>query len=220
MTPLPRYTLREEIASSITHGVGAVLAIAGLAVLVAFAARFGDAWHVVSCSIFGAALILCFTTSTLYHSVQVERVKRLLRALDHTAIFLLIAGTYTPVCVVGLPGPMGRALLAVVWGGATLGLLHALFFVNAFRSLNVVLYVVLGCAVAPLLPATVEALGAGRTSLLVAGGVVYITGAVVYARRRPNPNPAVFGYHEVFHLMVIAASALHFASVFDLVVSL
>ena len=115
MTPLPSYTLREEIASSITHGVGAVLAIAGLAVLVAFATLHGDAWHVVGCSIFGAALILCFTASTLYHSVQVERAKRLLRTLDHTAIFLLIAGTYTPFLLVNLRGPWGWSLFAVVW---------------------------------------------------------------------------------------------------------
>ena len=129
---LPRYTLREEIASSVTHGVGVVLAIAGLAVLVAFATLHGDAWHVVSCSIFGAALILCFTTSTLYHSVQAERIKHLLRTLDHTAIFLLIAGTYTPFLLVNLRGPWGWSPFNTSENsgphrkGATMGLCGAL----------------------------------------------------------------------------------------------
>ncbi|GMU62370.1 MAG: membrane protein [Myxococcaceae bacterium] len=202
----------------VSHQVAFFFALAAGVPLVALAPGPREAWAAL---VYALSLAGMYGISALYHRRWWSLpARRRMRRLDHACIFLLIAGTYTPVCVVGLPGPMGRALLAVVWGGATLGLLHALFFVNAFRSLNVVLYVVLGCAVAPLLPATVEALGAGRTSLLVAGGVVYITGAVVYARRRPNPNPAVFGYHEVFHLMVIAASALHFASVFDLVVSL
>jgi hemolysin III len=108
-------------------------------------------------------------------------------------------------------------LLGIVWAGALLGVLHAIFFVNSFRALNAALYVVLGCSAVPMLPYLGSALGATRTGFLVAGGVIYVIGAVVYSRRRPNPFPTVFGYHEVFHLMVIAASVLHFAAVYGLV---
>lgn len=206
MTPLPRYTLREEIASSITHGVGAVLAIAGLAVLVAFAARFGDAWHVVSCSIFGAALILCFTTSTLYHSVQVERVKRLLRALDHTAIFLLIAGTYTPFTLVTLRGPWGYALFAIVWTLAALGIALELKRVRN-RLVMVALYLAMGwvgiIAIGPLL----EKLPAGGLWLLFGGGVCYTLGVPFYLWRRLPYN------HALWHVFVLAGSVLQFLAV-------
>lgn len=106
----PRYTLGEEIANSLTHGLGIVLAIAGLAVMAAFATLYGDVWHVVTCSIFGTTLILLYTTSTLYHSIQDVRTKELLRVLDHSAIFLLIAGTYTPFMLVSLRGPWGWSL--------------------------------------------------------------------------------------------------------------
>jgi hemolysin III len=103
--PYPTYSLGEEIANAVTHGLGVVLAIAGLAVMSAFAALYGDAWHITACAIFGASLIFCYATSTLYHSIQIEKVRRVLRTLDHSAIFLLIAGTYTPFMLVSLRGP-------------------------------------------------------------------------------------------------------------------
>jgi len=199
----------------VSHQVAFFVALAAGALLVAAAPTPREAWAAL---VYALSLAGMFGISALYHRRWwTLAARRRMRRVDHAAIFLLIAGTYTPVCVVGLGDARGTLLLSVVWAGAALGLVHALFFVNAFRRLNVVLYVLLGCAVVPLLPATFAALGTGRTSLLVAGGVVYIVGAVVYARRRPNPDPALFGYHEVFHLLVIAASALHFASVFDLV---
>ena len=170
MTPLPSYTLREEIASSITHGIGIVLAIAGLAVLVAFAARHGDAWHVVSCSIFGAALILCFTTSTLYHSVQAERIKQTLRALDHSAIFLLIAGTYTPFMLVNLRGPWGWSLFAVIWTLTLLGIVLRLFLKGRLHGLVVSIYVAMGWIVVVAAQPMIERVGTGGLVLLAAGG--------------------------------------------------
>jgi hemolysin III len=199
----------------VSHQVAFFVALTAGVVLVALAPGKREAW---AAFVYAVSLAGMYGISALYHRRWwTLPARKRMRRLDHAAIFLLIAGTYTPICVVGLHDVRGTVLLSVVWAGAALGLLHALFFVNAFRSLNAVLYVLLGCAVLPLLPSTLEALGTLRTSLIVAGGVFYISGAVIYARRRPNPNPLVFGYHEVFHLFVIAASALHFASVFDLV---
>lgn len=207
MTPLPSYTLREEIASSITHGIGIVLAIAGLAVLVAFAARHGDAWHVVSCSIFGATLILCFTTSTLYHSVQVERIKRLLRTLDHSAIFLLIAGTYTPFLLVNLRGPWGWSLFAVIWTLTLLGIVLRLFLKGRLHGLVVSIYVAMGWIVVVAAQPMIERVGTGGLVLLAAGGLAYTAGVVFYKWRRLPYN------HAIWHGFVLAGAALHFFAV-------
>jgi len=118
-----QYTLGEEIANSITHGIGAVLSIAGLAVLSAFSSLFGNVWHIVSCSIYGATLILLYTSSTLYHSIFNQKVKKILRVIDHSAIFLLIAGTYTPFTLVTLHGTWGWSLFGTVWGIAVIGII-------------------------------------------------------------------------------------------------
>lgn len=201
----------------VSHQVAFFFALAAGAVLVAVApaARAARAGLV-----YGLSLAGMYGVSAAYHRPNWSLpARRRMRRLDHAGIFLLIAGTYTPVCLLGLPGRQGTVLLAVVWTGALLGTLHAALFVHAFRAFNAFLYVVLGCAVVPVLPSVGAALGPLRTALLVAGGVIYVAGAVVYARRRPNPSPAVFGYHEVFHVMVIVASALHFAAVYDLVTS-
>jgi hemolysin III len=207
MTPLPSYTLREEIASSITHGVGAVLAIAGLAVLVAFATLHGDAWHVVGCSIFGAALILCFTASTLYHSVQVKRAKRLLRTLDHTAIFLLIAGTYTPFLLVNLRGPWGWSLFAVVWTLTLAGIALRLFLKGRLHGLVVSIYIAMGWIVVVAIRPMLEHVGTGGLVLLAAGGLAYTAGVAFYKWRRLPYN------HAIWHGFVLAGAALHFFAV-------
>ncbi len=204
---LPRYTLREEIASSITHGVGVVLAIAGLTVLVAFATLHGDAWHVVGCSIFGAALILCFTTSTLYHSVQVERIKHLLRTLDHTAIFLLIAGTYTPFLLVNLRGPWGWSLFAVIWGLTFAGIALRLFLKGRLHGLVVSIYVAMGWIVVVAIQPMLDRVGTGGLVLLAAGGLAYTAGVIFYKWRRLPYN------HAIWHGFVLAGAALHFFAV-------
>lgn len=207
MTPLPSYTLREEIASSITHGIGIVLAIAGLAVLVAFAARHGDAWHVVSCSIFGAALILCFTTSTLYHSVQAERIKQTLRALDHSAIFLLIAGTYTPFMLVNLRGPWGWSLFGVVWAAAALGVISKLLDRLRHPLWSTGLYVAMGWVVLIAAVPLFERMSGPGLAWLVAGGLSYTLGAVVYLF-----DSKLRYAHFVWHLFVMGGSACHFCA--------
>lgn len=201
----------------VSHQVAFFFALVAAVLLVDVAPTARAAWAGL---VYGLSLAGMYGVSAAYHRRNWStNARRRMRRLDHAGIFLLIAGSYTPVCLLGLGGTRGSVLLAVVWTGALLGTLHAAFFVHAFRAFNAVLYVVLGCAVLPVLPSAYAALGPLRTALLVAGGVIYIAGAVVYARRRPNPSPAVFGYHEVFHVMVIVASALHFGAVLDLVTS-
>lgn len=202
-----RYSVCEEIASSITHGVGIVLAIVGLGILTAFASIFGNAWHITSCSIFGATLILLYTASTLYHGIQSPRGKAILRVIDHSAIFLLIAGTYTPIALVNLRGPWGWSLFGVVWGLAVLGILSKVFFINRWKSLSVVLYVSMGWVVLVAIRPLFFAMAPGGLILLVSGGLSYTGGVVFYAWRKMPFN------HAVWHLFVLAGSILHFFAV-------
>ena len=137
-------TMKEETINAVTHGAGAVLGAAGLAVLVALAALRGDAWHVVSCAIYGATLVLLFTSSTLYHSFRGPRVKHVFRVIDHSSIYLLIAGTYTPFLLVSLRGGWGWSLFGVVWGLALAGIAFQVFFVDRFRLAQTLIYLGMG----------------------------------------------------------------------------
>jgi hemolysin III len=160
--------------------------------------------------VYGATLVVLFGTSALYHRIVWSPGAYLvMRRLDHAAIFLLIAGTYTPVGVL-LGGERGHVLLTVVWGGAALGVLRAVLWPRAPKWLAVALYVLLGWCVVPVIPPLHAAIGSLGTALLAAGGAAYTVGAVIYALRRPDPFPRVFGYHELFHVLVVAAAALHF----------
>ena len=211
---LPRYTLGEEIASSVIHGIGIVLGIAGLGVLTAFASLHGDAWHIVGCSIFGAALILLYTTSTLYHSIPLPRAKAVLRILDHTAIFVLIAGTYTPFLLVNLRGPWGWSLFVAIWGLALLGIV--LRVVRGRRStwLSVGLYLGMGWAVLIAIKPLLNHVAPGGLLLLLLGGLAYTLGVVFYIwRRLPY-------HHAIWHLFVLAGSILHFFAILFYVIPL
>jgi len=206
-----RYSLGEEIANSVTHGVGGLLAIAGLVVLTTFAVLEGTAWHVVACGVFGGTMVLLYTVSTLYHSVQHPRAKAVLRVLDHSAIFLLIAGTYTPFTLVNLRGPWGWSLFGVIWGLALLGIL---FQVGLLRRpvASVLLYVAMGWTVLVAMKPLLSAVAPGGLALLVSGGLAYTVGIVFYAWRR-----LPYG-HAVWHLFVLAGSALHFFAILFYVV--
>ncbi len=166
---------------------------------------------------YGLSLAALFAASALYHRPNWSAApRRLLRRVDHSAIFLLIAGTYTPFCLL-LGGRPGSVLLAVAWGGALLGIVRAVAWTAAPRAVATLLYVALGWAVVPVLPRLLAAVGPGGMALLAAGGLAYTAGAVVYATRWPDPAPAVFGYHEVFHALVVGAAACHFAVVLPVV---
>ena len=212
--PFSRYTLGEEIANSVIHGVGIVLGIAGLGVLTAFASLYGDAWHIVGCSVFGAALILLYTTSTLYHSIPLPRVKAVLRTLDHSAIFVLIAGTYTPFLLVNLRGPWGWSLFAVIWGLALIGIVLRVLRGRRSTRLSVGLYVGMGWAVVIAIEPLLNAVAPGGLLLLLLGGLAYTLGVAFYVWKR-------LPYHHAFwHLFVLAGSILHFFAILFYVIPL
>ncbi len=167
----------------------------------------------VGAIVYGVSLVALFAVSAIYHRpTWSERVRRVLRRVDHSAIFLLIAGTYTPFAFL-LENRAGWVMLGVVWAGALFGIVLSIAWVGAPKVLVAAVCVLLGWAALPILPALKAALGTGAVVLLAAGGVVYSLGAAVYAFRRPNPFPRVFGYHEVFHALVIIAAGCHFAVV-------
>jgi len=197
----------EEIANAVSHGIGAVLAIAGLVGLVAVAARRGDPWAVVSSAVFGTTLVLLYTASTLYHAIPHPGAKRILRILDHSAIYLLIAGTYTPFTLGPLRGPWGWALFGVVWTGAVAGVVFKSVAIGRAPILSTGLYVLMGWSVVFAFGPLVRVLAPGGVALLVAGGVAYTAGLVFFAWERLR-----YG-HFVWHLFVLAGSVCHYFAV-------
>jgi hemolysin III len=168
----------------------------------------------LAAAVYAASVCTLFGVSALYHRITwTPPVRRWLRHLDHAMIFVLIAGTYTPVGLLVLEGPLATWVLVVVWSGAAAGIALNLGWRQAPGWVGVVVYVALGWVAVVALPQLLRQLGVVGTGLLVAGGLAYSAGALVYARRRPNPAPAVFGYHEIFHLLVVVGVALHFAAV-------
>jgi hemolysin III len=169
-------------------------------------------------ALYALSLVVLFAISATYHRVSWSaRARAWMRRLDHASIFLLIAGTYTPVAMVGLAEDSGNSLLLAIWGGALVGVLQSLFWVKAPKALTAALAVAVGWTMVPYLAEARRALGVGEMSLLVGGGVVYTLGALAYALKRPDPRPGVFGYHEVFHALTIVGAALHFAAVLSIV---
>jgi hemolysin III len=205
--------LREPV-SGLTHLVGGLLGVVGLVVLLATAAGAGRMDQLVAFAVFGLSLILLYTASALYHLLPLSPagVARL-RRVDHMAIFLLIAGTYTPFCLLALDGGWRAGLLGLVWGLALCGVLLKLFWMGAPRWLSVGLYLGLGWAAVVAAPALFRAIPAGGMAWVLAGGLAYSGGALVYGLKRPDPLPGVFGFHELWHLFVVAGSACHFWAV-------
>jgi len=210
----PLYSIKEEIANSITHGVGLVLAIAGLGVLIAFASRLGNAWHVVSCSIFATTLILQYTFSTLYHSIQRPRPKSVLRVLDHSAIFLLIAGTYTPFMLVNLRGTWGWTLFGIVWTLALLGVLFQVSLLHRWQGISLALYIGMGWVVVIAIKPMLDNVAPGGLILLLLGGLAYTSGVGFYLWK------SLRYHHAIWHGFVLAGSILHFFAVLFYVVPL
>jgi hemolysin III len=210
----PNYSIGEEIANSVTHGVGLILAIAGLAVLTAFASRLGNAWHVVSCTIFATTLILQYTFSTLYHSIQRPRAKSVLRVFDHSAIFLLIAGTYTPFMLVNLRGTWGWTLFGIVWTLALLGVLFQVSPLRRWQGISLALYIGMGWIVVIAIKPMLASVAPGGLILLLLGGLAYTSGVVFYLWERLHYN------HAIWHGFVLAGSILHFFAVLFYVIPL
>jgi hemolysin III len=200
----------KPLLRGVSHEIAAFVAVAAWIALAALApSTRGRA----AANVYGASLFSLFFVSALYHRKNwPPRARAWMRRLDHSAIFLLIAGTYTPVCLL-LPPATGLPLLAIAWGGAALGIVQSILWVHAPKPIVAAIYVALGWAVLPALPTIGTLLGPAALALLAVGGAAYTLGAVIYAARRPDPFPRVFGYHEVFHALVIAAAACHFAVV-------
>ena len=193
----------EEIANSVTHGIGTVLAIAALPVLITLAATRGDAWRVTGLAIYGTTLVLLFLASTLYHALRGPRLKRFFRKLDHGAIFLLIAGTYTPVTLVHLRGPWGWTLFGIVWGLALAGIAGKAFLGERFHALSVGIYIAMGWMVLVAIVPVLRNVPHGLLAWLAVGGVCYTLGVAFYAARRMPYH------HAVWHLFVLAGSICH-----------
>lgn len=200
-------TFVEELANSVTHGLGLLLSIAGLAVLVVVAALKGTALHVVTCSIYGATLVLLYASSTVYHGVHAPRAKRILRIIDHAAIFLLIAGTYTPFTLVTLRGTLGWTLFGVVWGLAVMGVVFKVFFVDRVPVVSTLIYLAMGWLVVVAWKPVVELLPGGGLVLLIAGGAAYTAGVVFFAAHRLR------FHHAIWHVFVLAGSTCHYVAV-------
>jgi hemolysin III len=207
----PTYNLQEEIAASITHGIGAGLSIAGLVILIVLGIIYGDVWQVVAFSIYGTSLILLYFASTLYHAVQDPGKKRIFRILDHTAIYLLIAGTYTPFLLVRMRGTMGWTLFAVVWAMALAGIIWKIFFLGRMEILATIFYVVMGLMAVVGINEMLISIPTSGLILLVIGGAVYILGIIFYAWEGLPYN------HVIWHLFVLVASVLHFFAIATLI---
>ena len=196
-----------EIANSVTHGIGTLLAIAGLVLLVVFATIYGNAWHIVSFSIYGTTLVLLYLSSTLYHSTQEPRRKYIFRIIDHSAIYLLIAGTYTPFMLVTLQGTRGWVMFGIVWFLALAGILYKVFFINRHVVISTLFYLAMGWMIMFSIGDLFRNLPQNGIILLGAGGLAYTFGMLFYAGRDK------FLMHAVWHLFVLGGSICHFLSI-------
>ncbi|MEE2960067.1 MAG: hemolysin III family protein [Myxococcota bacterium] len=206
-----------EPFNGLSHLAATIMAIAGLCLLVAQAALHGDMWHIVSFSIFGACMILMFACSTLYHLILAgEKGLLILKRFDHMAIFMMIAGTYTPMCLVPLRGSIGWTLLGIIWGLALLGIVLKAVWIGAPRWSSTLIYLAMGWSCVFTFSPMVNNLPEQSLAWLVCGGVFYTLGALIYGIKWPNPKPPHFGFHEIWHLFVIGGAFSHFMTVFYL----
>lgn len=203
-----RYTAAEELANILTHGAALAAAIIGTAVLVAFTIANGDGWQIASSAVYGVTLISLYSASTLYHAFRRPEVKRVLRVLDHCAIYLLIAGTYTPFALVVLrDGWWGWVLFAAIWSLTAAGIVFKVFFTGKFNGLSTAIYVVMGWMCVLVAKPLVDALTVEALVWISAGGVAYTAGIVFYHNRRIPYS------HAVWHVFVIAGSVCHFLAI-------
>ena len=202
--PVKRYTLGEEVFNSVSHGVGALLSVIGATVMITLAACFGDARCVLSGVVYGLSLVILYTMSTLYHAFPFEKLKNIFRIFDHASIFILIAGSYTPCCLLALKGnPRGVVVAAVVWGCAAAGIVMNAISLEKTEKLSLVLYVIMGWAVVFVIKDIVAALMGPAFWLLLLGGICYTGGIVFYKLK--------YRYmHSIWHLFVFAGSVLHY----------
>ena len=202
-----QYSTGEEILNSISHGAGAVFAACGTALLIVLAAFFSDAWGIVSSAVYGFSLIVLYTMSTLYHAITNERAKRVMRVLDHSSIFLLIAGTYTPISLVTLRGPLGWVVFGLVWGSAVIGIVFNAVSIERFKKLSLILYIASGWAVVIAAKPMITTMRPGGLWLLLIGGLFYTGGIFFYVQKKRR------WFHGIWHLFVLFGSVAQYLSI-------
>ncbi|QKY68901.1 hemolysin III family protein [Lentibacillus sp. CBA3610] len=202
------FTKKEECVHAITHGIGALLSIAGLALLIVFASFNQDPWQIISVTIFGTTMLLMYLSSTIVHSLPEGRWKDVFQIFDHSSIYLFIAGTYTPYLLVHLRGDLGWTLLGIVWGIALIGIVFKIFFVKRFVVFSTVFYVAMGWLVLLVWEPLTSVMHGTGIMLLIIGGLFYTIGTIFYIWR------GFLYHHAIWHLFVIAGSTFHFFSVF------
>lgn len=204
-----------DLVSGLTHCIAASLSLVGLVILIVFSAIYGNAYHVVSFTIFGVGLFLLYLFSTLYHWLNIsEKGITVFRKFDHIMIYILIAASYTPVCLVPLRGPWGWSVFGVIWGFAILGTILTAIWIKAPRFITTSIYIIMGWTVViaayPLIKVFKEANMLYSLLWLLGGGILYTIGGVIYALKKPTKKICGFGFHEIFHVFVMLGSACHY----------
>ncbi len=215
---LPLVGHLKEPVSGLTHLLGAFLGLIGLLYLVNRALDHGTIWHLVSFSIYGVSLIFLYSSSAFYHLLDISPEAQIFfRRLDHAMIFILIAGSYTPFCLIPLRGPWGWTILGTVWVLGIAGVLLSIYWIDAPRKISTALYLLMGWMMIFAIYPLIKTLSVGGLYWLISGGLLYSVGAVIYAIKKPDPLPGIFGFHEIWHLFVLAGSFTHFLSVSTLI---
>jgi len=203
-----RYGQREERLNVITHGAGFILSIGALILLILRAVQTGTVLHILTFSVFGLSLILLYGASTMYHSAKAGKRRELLQILDHASIYVLIAGTYTPFTLIVLPSPTSWLMFSFIWLCAIIGIVLKLFLTGRYNILSTVMYILMGWVIIIAINPLMEHLSPAGVVLLLAGGIAYTLGAVIYGVKKITYN------HAVFHLFVLAGSMCHFLSIY------
>lgn len=207
-------SLREEFANAITHGLGILFSVVAISLLVTFSVLNGTAIHIVSCSIFGASILLLYTFSTLYHAIPSPAIKPLLRIYDHISIYFLIAGTYTPFLLIALGGSLGWIYFGIIWGLTLFGVIFKVFYTHRFAKLSLILYLTMGWLAVFLIKPLVKTLSLTELLLIAGGGVAYTLGTIFYTNKK---MPYA---HAIWHLFVLAGTILHFIAIMYLMVGI
>jgi len=208
MNSLKFYSPLEEKTNIVSHAIGLALSVVALVVLVIKASLYGNGFHIVSVSIFGVSLISLYTASTFYHSAKEARIRSRLRILDHATIYVLIAGTYTPLTLITLNSTTGWVIFGASWGMAFTGIVLKLFFTGRFNVISTMMYVFMGWMIVFAITPLINSLSTEGLFWLFAGGVAYTTGAIIYSIKKIKFN------HAIFHMFVLLGSACHFISVY------
>lgn len=210
-----RHFIREPV-NALTHGLGALGSVAGLILLLNEAISRGSVSQIIAFSMFGLSMILLYTASSLYHAVHVkEKTLELFRKLDHSMIYVLIAGTYTPVCLLALEGNLKWGLFITVWTLALIGIIKKFLWMQAPRWLSTAFYLGMGWLAVFIFPALYDKLPLAFLIWIGVGGLAYSVGAVIYGVKKPNPIPNWFGHHEIWHLFVLAGTFSHFWAIYS-----